>query len=305
MKTTIAVLQIACGESPADNIAKISDMARQAAGEGASVILPPELFERPYFCKTQRAEYLDYALPLEENPAVREMQKLSAELKAVIPASFFERAGNVRFNSLAIAVEGKIAGVYRKSHIPDGAGYQEKFYFSPGDTGFRVWQTPVGNIGAAVCWDQWFPETARSLALAGADVLLYPSAIGDEPHLTAAGQDLDSFPHWQNAMRGHAAANMITLAAANRVGEEEQEDAFGNKVKSCFYGGSFITDAFGEVVAQASHDGEEIIYAEADFAANASARAAWGVFRDRRPDLYGALATLDGRLKTTEERQKQ
>lgn len=295
MKTTVAVLQICCEDSSSANIAKVGDMARRAARDGAQIILPPELFERPYFCKTQRAEFYEFATTAEENPAVREMQKLSAELRLVIPTSFYERAGNVRFNSLALICEGEIAGVYRKAHIPDGPGYQEKFYFSPGDTGFRALPTFCGRIGAAICWDQWFPEAARALALDGADILLYPSAIGDEPHLTAAGAPADSFAHWQNAMRGHAAANVVSLAASNRIGEEEQKDAFGNAVQTRFYGGSFIANSRGEIIAQASHDSEEIIAAELDFCEDAKTRAAWGLFRDRRPELYRALLSLSGK----------
>lgn len=294
MKTVVSVLQIFCEESPSANIAKVGAMARRAAKDGAHIILPPELFERPYFCKTQRAEFYEFATPLTDNPAVLAMQKLSAELQVVIPVSFYERAGNVRFNSLALLCAGEVAGVYRKSHLPDGPGYQEKFYFSPGDTGFLTAQTFCGAIGAAICWDQWFPEAARMMALQGADVLLYPSAIGDEPHLTAAGAPEDSFLHWQNAMRGHAAANMLTVAAANRVGEEKQNDSFGNEVCAKYYGGSFIANSRGEIVAQASKDNEEIIFAEADFDADKTARAAWGIFRDRRPDLYRAIITLDG-----------
>ncbi|MGI9297646.1 MAG: nitrilase-related carbon-nitrogen hydrolase [Gammaproteobacteria bacterium] len=298
MKTTVAVLQICCEESPSANIAKIGEMARRAAADGARIILPPELFERPYFCKTQRAEFYRFASTAAENPAVLAMQKLSAELRLVIPTSFYERAGNARFNSLALVCGGEIAGIYRKAHIPDGPGYQEKFYFSPGDTGFRALPTFCGKIGAAICWDQWFPEAARAMALDGADILLYPSAIGDEPHLTAANTGAntpaDSFAHWQNAMRGHAAANIVSLAAANRIGEEEQKDAFGNIVQTRFYGGSFILDSRGEVVAQASRDSEETIAAELDFAEDAKARATWGIFRDRRPDLYRALISLDG-----------
>ena len=295
MKTTLAVLQIACEAEPSANIAKIGGMTRAAARNGAQIILPPELFERPYFCKTQRAEFYDFAAAPEENMAVRAMQKLSAELNLIIPVSFYERAGNALFNSLALLADGEVAGVYRKSHIPDGPGYQEKFYFSPGDTGFFAAPTSHGKIGAAICWDQWFPEAARIMALDGADVLLYPTAIGDEPHLTAKGATANSFAHWQNVMRGHAAANVVSVAAANRIGEEEQKDAFGNIVRTNFYGGSFVADACGEVVAQASHDGEETIAAEMDFARDAEMRATWGLFRDRRPDLYRALTTLSGK----------
>ena len=297
MKTAVAAVQMSCGESPAQNLAKAESMARRAAKNGAQIILLPELFERPYFCKTQRAEFYEYALPPEKNPAVQKIRKLAAELSAVIPVSFYERAGQALFNSLAVIdADGGMLGIYRKSHIPDGPGYQEKFYFSPGDTGFRVWQTASGAVGAGICWDQWFPEAARTMALLGADILLYPTAIGSEPHLEAAGTPHDSCAHWQTAMRGHAAANLTPLAAANRVGEESQTAPLGGEVRVSFYGESFIANEFGEIAARAARGAEEIIAAELDFAAAAKARAAWGIFRDRRPGLYGALATLEGKL---------
>ena len=293
---TLAVVQMACVESPQDNIARAEKMARQAAADGARLILLPELFERPYFCKTQRAEFYDYALPLGDNPAVQAMQKVAAELSVVLPVSFYERAGLALFNSIAmINSDGAILGVYRKSHIPDGPGYQEKFYFSPGNTGFCVWNTSLTTIGAGICWDQWFPEAARIFALKGAQVLLYPTAIGEEPHLTAAGCGVDTSSHWQNTMRGHAAANMIPLAAANRIGQEKQTDAFGNTAQTKFYGSSFIANETGQIIAQASRDKEEIIHAEFDLSKIAAARAAWGMFRDRRPDLYQNLLSLEGK----------
>ena len=291
MKTIVAALQSAFGDSPTDNINRIATLARRAAERGAHIILPPELFERPYFCKTQRAEFLRYALPVEENPAVQAMQKLAAEINVVMPVSFYERAGNALFNSVAmIDAGGALLGVYRKSHLPDGTGYQEKFYFSPGDSGFRVWRTKHGRVGVGICWDQWFPEAARVMALRGADVLLYPSAIGDEPQTPG----YDSSAHWQTAMRGHAAANILPLAAANRVGGEKQEDAFGNVVSLSFYGKSFISDEYGEIVESAGCEDGEIIAAAFDFADIAKRRAAWGVFRDRRPELYAPLLRLDG-----------
>ena len=287
----LAVVQFACESDPAKNRARAGAAVRRAARENAAIALLPELFERPYFCKTQRPDFLRFAQSADENPAVQEMRQLAAELNIVIAASFFERAQNAFFNSLAmIDAGGEVAGIYRKSHIPDGPGYQEKFYFSPGDTGFRVFQTRAGAIGAAICWDQWFPEAARAMALAGADLLLYPTAIGSEPHLA----DADTKDHWQTAMRGHAAANLIPLAAANRIGREEQEDAFGNKVGIAFYGSSFIAGARGEMLARAGRGDDEIIYADLDFQADRRARAEWGIFRDRRPDLYRALLTLDG-----------
>ncbi len=295
MKTVVAIAQMPCSNDAADNLAAACLLVRQAAKDGARIILLPELFERPYFCKTQRAEFYTNATSATDNPAVLAMQKLAAELQAVIPVSFYERAGNVLFNSLAmIDADGAVMGIYRKSHIPDGPGYQEKFYFSPGDTGFKVWRTKVGNIGAAICWDQWFPEVARAMALAGADIFLYPSAIGSEPHLTAKGMAFDSSAHWQTTMCGHAAANLTPLAAANRIGVEKQEDAFGNTVEVDFYGQSFITDEYGKITANAAAE-NTIISAELDFCQNATNRAAWGIFRDRRPDLYHSLITLEGK----------
>ena len=290
MKTTIAAIQMRCGQQ--DNIAAAAKFVQIAANNGANIILLPELFERPYFCKTQRHEFLNYATTADNNAAIQTLQPLSKKLNIVLPVSFYERAGNVLFNSLIIVDNGKIIAKYRKSHLPDGPGYQEKFYFSPGNSGFFSTTTKHGNVGAAICWDQWFPEAARIMTLAGADVLLYPTAIGNEPHLCAAA---DSANHWQNAMCGHAAANLVPIVAANRIGDEEQQDAFGNTVKIQFYGSSFITDCYGNVVAQAARDKEEIIAAEMDFAANAEIRTTWGVFRDRRPDLYHPLITLEGK----------
>ena len=287
----VAVLQFACGDDEAANLETAASLTREAVARGAQIVLPPELFSSPYFCKTQRADFLALATPLEESPAVARFRDLARELGVVIPVSFFERAGNARFNSLAmIDADGAVLGVYRKSHIPDGPGYSEKFYFSPGDSGFRVWRTRFAKIGAAICWDQWFPEAARAMALRGAEILLYPTAIGGEPH----APQVDSRRHWQNAMRGHAAANLVAVAAANRIGTESQTDAFGHSVEMSFYGHSFISGADGEIVAEAGGEKAEVICAEIDLAKNEQARIEWGVFRDRRPDLYGALATLDG-----------
>ena len=286
-----ALIQSSFGGTVAENIARAQTLVRQAANDDAKIILLPELFEHPYFCKTQRADFLQYAMPAAENSAVQAMQALAAELDVVLPVSFYEHAGNARFNSVAmIDAGGEVLGIYRKSHIPDGPGYQEKFYFSPGDTGFRVWRTKHGNVGVGVCWDQWFPEAARAMALMGADVLLYPTAIGDEPHQPA----YDSSAHWQMTMRGHAAANVIPLLAANRVGEETQDDVYGNNVRMRFYGRSFITDGSGAKLKDAEDNDGVILTASFDFDDIAKQRAAWGLFRDRRPELYGALARLDG-----------
>ena len=291
-KTIVGAVQMTCGGTAAQNIAKAETLVRRAAKEGANIILLPELFEHPYFCKTQRAEFYDYAQTAKDNSAVRTMQKLAAELSVVIPVSFYEKAGNAFFNALAmINADGALLGVYRKSHIPDGPGYQEKFYFSPGDSGFCVYASQHGNIGAAVCWDQWFPEAARVLALAGADILLYPTAIGSEPHLELQGEHFDSSAHWQRVMQGHAAANLVPLAAANRIGEETQTDATGHAVSVQFYGQSFIADCSGDIIASAG-DAETVIVAEMNFAEDAKRRAAWGIFRDRRPDLYSRLLSL-------------
>ena len=288
----VAVIQSSFGGTPEDNLSAAERLVRQAAKEGARIILLPELFERPYFCKTQRIEYLNYAQPLERNPAVERMSKVAAELGIVLPVSFYEQAGQVRFNSVAIVdADGKVLGIYRKSHIPDGPGYQEKFYFSPGDTGFQVWDTAYGRIGVGICWDQWFPEAARAMALAGADLLLYPTAIGDEPH----DKSLDSSKHWQTAMQGHAASNMVPLAAANRVGTESQQDTPGNSVEMSFYGKSFICSHTGEKIAEAGGEDGVVLTAQFDLAAVRAARASWGLFRDRRPDLYGSVTSLAGR----------
>ena len=289
MTLRLAVIQLSFSESPEENLRLADALLRQAAAAGANIILLPELFERVYFCKTQQADFLHYARPVQENDAVRHIQKLAAELNVVVPVSFYEQSGQVRFNSVAmIDADGSILGVYRKSHIPDGPGYQEKFYFSPGDSGFKVWRTRHGAIGLGICWDQWFPEAARTMALLGADILLYPTAIGGEP------QDVyyDSSMHWQTVMRGHAGANIMPLAAANRVGKEMQTDVLGSQCETTFYGRSFISDEYGNVVADAAGEDKAVLYAEFDSAAIAAKRAAWGVFRDRRPELYGHLMEL-------------
>lgn len=286
MQVTVAATQMACGPDRAANLARAEALVRRAAAAGAHVILVQELFESPYFCKEHRAEHFALALPLDENPALARLAAVAAELGVVLPLSVFERAGTACFNTLVIVdADGSRLGSYRKSHIPEGPGYHEKFYFSPGDTGFRVWPTRFGVLGAAVCWDQWFPEAARVMALRGAEILLYPTAIGSEPQDPA----LDSRPHWQRVMQGHAAANVMPLVAANRIGTER-----GAAVEMTFYGHSFIADHTGAIVAEADDHSEQVVTATFDLAAIRAYRRAWGVFRDRRPDLYGPLLTLDG-----------
>ncbi len=285
-RITVAATQMACSDDREANVAAAEALVREAAGRGADVVLLQELFETPYFCKDQNPGHFALARPADDHPTIRRMQALAAELGVVLPVSFFERANNAYFNALAmIDADGRALGIYRKSHIPDGPGYQEKFYFAPGDTGFRVWRTRAGVVGAAVCWDQWFPECARAMALKGAEILLYPTAIGSEPQDPA----LDSRDHWQTTMRGHAAANMVPLAAANRIGREE-----GESCALTFYGRSFIAGPTGEIVAEAGEEKAEVVVATFDLDAIAEARAAWGLFRDRRPDLYGPLLTRDG-----------
>jgi N-carbamoylputrescine amidase len=283
----LAAAQFACTWDRAANIAKAKAMVKRAAGEGAQIILLPELFETPYFCQDQSAEHFALAQPFKENTLIAEFAGLAKEFSVVLPLSFFERARNAHYNALAmIDADGQVLGRYRKSHIPDGPGYQEKFYFHPGDSGFKTWPTRYGRIGAAICWDQWFPESARIMALKGADVLLYPTAIGSEP---PPAPPLDSRDHWRRVMQGHAAANYVPVVAANRVGAEQ-----GEAGELRFYGSSFVAGPTGEIVAELGRDEEGITLAALDFAAIAKARASWGLFRDRRPDLYGAILTADG-----------
>ena len=287
-KIKAACLQFSMTEEPGENLGKALSLAGEAAKEGARIILPPELFERPYFCQERRYEYYEYALPTEENPAVQAFLRFTEEYEAVVPVSFYERDGNVLYNTAAILDSGKLLGIYRKTHIPDDHYYQEKFYFTPGNTGFRVFETSAGRIGTGICWDQWFPETARAMAIQGADILLYPTAIGSEPIL-----EVDSMPHWRRTMQGHAAANIVPVAAANRFGTENVEPCEANggqKSSLLFYGSSFLTDETGEILIQASRDREEVIFAEYDFLQNRKDRLAWGLFRDRWPECYGKLA---------------
>ncbi|MBQ2798243.1 MAG: N-carbamoylputrescine amidase [Ruminiclostridium sp.] len=287
-KVKVAAIQMSCAEERDENISKAEYMVRQAAAEGAKVILLPELFETPYFCQQRNYEFYYYAEATEDNPAVKKFMQVARETSTVIPVSFYEKYGNTFFNSIAmIDSDGSLMGVYRKSHIPDDHFYQEKFYFTPGDTGFKVWKTRYGNIGVGICWDQWFPEAARCMALMGADMLLYPTAIGSEPIL-----ECDSMPHWRRAMQGHSASNLIPVIAANRIGTEEvipSEDNQYQESSLTFYGSSFITDATGEIMAEADRENEMIITSVIDTEANREFRQSWGVFRDRRPELYGRI----------------
>ena len=291
-KVTVAATQFACGWNIADNIARAEEMVRLAARDGAQVVLLQELFETPYFCIEQDSRHLRLATSLKDNPAVARMAVVASETGTVLPVSFFERAGNAYFNSVAVIdADGSLLGLYRKAHIPNGPGYQEKMYFSPGDTGFRVWDTRFGRIGVGICWDQWFPETARIMALQGAELLLYPTAIGTEP---PPAVPVNSRDHWQRTQQGHAAANLTPLIASNRHGlERSLQDPDNLYIR--FYGSSFIADPMGAVVAQAGESEDKVLLAEFDLAANAALRDNWFVFRDRRPELYGALLTLDGR----------
>lgn len=283
---TVAATQMACSWDREANIANAEKLVREAAGRGAQVILIQELFETPYFCQKPNPEYLQLATSVEDNPAIRHFQKIAAELQVVLPISFYEQAGRARFNSIAIIdADGKLLGVYRKSHIPDGPGYHEKYYFNPGDSGFKVWNTRYAKIGVAICWDQWFPETARSMALMGAELLFYPTAIGSEPH----DPNITSRDHWQRVQQGHAGANLMPLIASNRIGTEEQD---GYDIT--FYGSSFIADQFGAKVEEMDETSEGVLVHQFDLDQLEHIRSAWGVFRDRRPNLYGAIKTLDG-----------
>ena len=284
----IAATQMPCTWNRQATLDKADHLVREAAQKGANIILLQELFETPYFCQLQKFQYMELATTLEENPAVEHFKKLAKELDVVLPISFFERAGNTQFNSIAIIdADGEILGVYRKTHIPDGLPYAEKFYFTPGDTGFRVFDTRYGKIGVGICWDQWFPETARCMALEGAELLFYPTAIGSEPILAC-----DSMPHWRRCMQGHAAMNLMPVIAANRIGKEEVKPCAengGQESALIFYGSSFITDETGELLQTASRDQEEILTETFDLDDLAAKRLEWGLFRDRRPKCYGKI----------------
>ncbi|MBS0360820.1 MAG: N-carbamoylputrescine amidase [Proteobacteria bacterium] len=279
-----AAIQAPFGHDMAANIARVADHIREAAGRGAQVILPPELFQGPYFCVAQEERWFAEAYPWREHPAVTALAPLAQELGVVLPISIFEREGPHYFNSLVMAdADGALLGVYRKSHIPDGPGYMEKYYFRPGDTGFKVWDTRFGRVGVGICWDQWYPECARAMALMGAEVLFYPTAIGSEPH----DPSLDTAAPWRRAMQGHAVSNVIPVVGANRIGFEAW-DGYPNGGQ-LFYGSSFIADHRGDLVQAFGREDEGALVAEFDLDFLKTHRAAWGFFRDRRPDLYGAL----------------
>ena len=283
---TVATTQMACGWDIQQNIDTATELVTKAAKAGANIILLQELFETPYFCQVHDFDYFTLATSVADNAAINHFKALAKELDIVLPISFYEKSGNTFFNSVTVIdADGKILGTYRKTHIPDGIPYAEKFYFTPGDTGFKVWETKYAKIGVGICWDQWFPECARSMALMGAELLFYPTAIGDEPTL-----DIDSKGHWQRCMQGHSAANLMPVVAANRIGNETITQN-GNDSVMAFYGSSFITDGRGEIIQEASRDNEEVLTATFDLDQLAIERRQWGVFRDRRPSMYGTLLT--------------
>ena len=287
-KVKVAAVQMRCTRDVNMNIANAEKLVREAAADGAQIILLPELFERQYFCQERQYEYYEFAKPVEENDAVKHFAKVAEELKVVLPISFYEKDGKRLFNTVAILdADGTNLGIYRKTHIPDDHYYQEKFYFTPGNTGFCVWDTRYGKIGVGICWDQWFPEAARCMALLGADLLLYPTAIGSEPIL-----EVDSAGHWQRAMQGHSAANVVPVVAANRYGLERVTPCPENGGQTSalqFYGSSFLTDETGAILQQAGRESDAVLCAQYDFAAIREARLSWGMFRDRRPECYGAI----------------
>ncbi|KAJ4841970.1 hypothetical protein Tsubulata_020128 [Turnera subulata] len=289
-QVVVSALQFACSDDVSANLSTAERLVRAAHQKGANIILIQELFEGYYFCQAQREDFIQRAKPYKDHPTILRMQKLAKELGVVIPVSFFEEANNAHYNSIAIIdADGTDLGLYRKSHIPDGPGYQEKFYFNPGDTGFKVFQTKFAKIGVAICWDQWFPEAARVMVLQGAEILFYPTAIGSEPQDTG----LDSRDHWKRVMQGHAGANLVPLVASNRIGKEIIQTEHGNS-EITFYGNSFIAGPTGELVATANDKEEAVLVATFDLDNIKSKRHSWGVFRDRRPDLYKVLLTLDG-----------
>jgi N-carbamoylputrescine amidase len=284
----VAAVQMQCTADKWINIKNAEEMVREAAKDGAKIILLPELFENLYFCQERRYSYYELAQSLDDNTAVNHFKEVARELSVVIIVSFYERDINRLYNTAAVVdADGQVLGIYRKTHIPDDHFYQEKFYFSPGDTGFRVWKTKYALIGVGICWDQWFPETARSMALMGAEILFYPTAIGSEPIL-----ECDSMPHWQRCMQGHAAANLIPVVAANRIGLEEVKPCMENNNQQSslmFYGSSFITDETGQVLRQAGRDTGEVISCTLDLDEIAQNRLSWGIFRDRRPEMYDLI----------------
>ena len=285
-EVTLAATQMTCSKNSSENIDKAESIIRKAAGMGAQIILIQELFESTYFCMDQKDELFGLSKPFENHPTLKRMSKLASELKVVLPVSFFEKANRAHYNAIAVInADGNILGKYRKSHIPDGPGYQEKFYFNPGDTGFKVWDTAYAKIGIGICWDQWFPEVARIMALKGAEVLLYPTAIGGEPE----DDGFDSSDMWQRAMIGHSAANQIPVVASNRIGTEQ-----GEEISNYFYGRSFITNHVGDKIAEAGRDKEEVLIGKVNLDEAEKFRNVWGVYRDRRTDLYSDLLKLDG-----------
>lgn len=282
----VAATQMSCSSNIDENISKAETLVREAAAQGAQIILLQELFETPYFCQKEKADYYAYATELEHNKAINHFTAIAKELQVVLPISFYEKKNYARYNSLAVIdADGTILGKYRKSHIPDGPGYEEKFYFNPGDTGFKVWNTRYAKIGVGICWDQWYPEAARVMSLMGAEILFYPTAIGSEPQ----DGSIDSKDHWQTCMLGHAAANLIPVVASNRIGEEIDEDSSIN-----FYGSSFIAGPQGNKIVEAGRDEQTVIVSEFDLDALEVGRIEWGVFRDRRPDLYKLIGSYDG-----------
>jgi N-carbamoylputrescine amidase len=299
-RITVAATQFSCGWDRAANIDRAETLVRRAARDGAQMVLLQELFETPYFCIEQDTRHMRLATALADNPAVKRMVQVASELNVVVPVSFFEHSGQAYFNTVAVIdAGGEVLGTYRKAHIPNGPGYQEKTYFSPGDTGFRVWDTKFGRIGVGICWDQWFPECARAMALMGAELLFYPTAIGSEP---PPAQPVQSRDHWRRTQQGHAAANLVPLIASNRIGTERSlqspEDLYIR-----FYGSSFIADAQGALLAEADEESEAVILAQLDLAQTAELRDNWFVFRDRRPELYTALTSLDGQDSTARGRK--
>ena len=290
--TKLAVIQMSMSGVRDENVNKALELVRQAAKNGANLILLPELFENLYWCQVEGEEYFSWANPVDNHPFIPAFQKLATELGVVLPLSFFEKAGHAHYNSLAMIDQGgEILGIYRKSHIPDGPGYEEKFYFNPGDTGFKAFGTPIGTVGAGICWDQWYPECARSMALLGAEVLLYPTAIGSEPAESGAA-NVDTKDMWQRVMIGHAVANLCYLGAANRIGSETIEGH-----TQSYYGSSFIADYMGNKLSEADRSEETILYADLNLKEAQKFRAGFGFFRDRRPDLYGPVMTLDGKTR--------
>jgi N-carbamoylputrescine amidase len=292
---TVAAVQMASGSWKfEENMATAERLIRKAAAQGANLVLCPELFMMPYFCVDQNMRHLELAEPFADNPRIAHFAALAAELGIVLPIGFFERAGNVAYNSITVAdADGKLLGLYRKTHIPDAPGYTEKYYFTPGDTGFKVWDTQFGKIGIGICWDQWFPETARCLALKGAEVLCFPTIIGSEPF----SDEYDSSGHWQRTMQGHAAANMVPVVAANRIGSETGIGNGNDKqqgLTNVFYGSSFIADHTGAKLAEANRVDEAILLQTFDLDAIRRERQSWGNLRDRRPEMYRTLLTSDG-----------